>query len=178
MADASYVVNGTAVISEALWNPVAKENNLLRGKIADLWTTAKDSIYNERQRPAEKVTSHCTAGQVARGEVPFENYAGNGIADVLAKIAARFSAIPKEEGEHAENIKTLAFLMSVRVAIIEAKVQKSLEEEQLDWEVKLASNPILMRQAVASVQGSLKQNGHDLVHVGVNRTRCRNCHKT
>ena len=66
----------------------------------------------------------------------WEDYAGNGVADVMAKLASRITAIDGEEGDHAEKTKTLAFLMAIRLAIIEVKAQRYLEEEQADWKIK------------------------------------------
>ena len=83
-------------MSEELWNPAAKESLLVAGKNSDLWVTAKESIQQGKQLRAEKVTSHCTASQVARGEVEWEDYAGNGVADVMAKMASRMVAVDSE----------------------------------------------------------------------------------
>ena len=68
-----------------------KEPDLLKGMNSDLWHVAKNSILEMRQSPANKVTSHTTARQASCGEVEIENDLGNGMADVLAKVAALFS---------------------------------------------------------------------------------------
>ena len=149
-----------------------------KAKNADLWIVVNESLTEGMQVKAEKVTSHCTVRQVARGEVSFEDYAGNGIADVLAKVATRVATVDREAGDHAGKMKALAFMMAIRIAIIEVKVDRFLEQEQLEWEIKMAPKPKLVNQEAVGKSNKLKQNGHQLVQVGENKTRCTRCHKT
>ena len=54
-----------------------------------------------------------------KGEVSLEDYLGNGLADTMAKVATRVGMLSPEAGHHVEQIAALAFLMCIRIAIIE-----------------------------------------------------------
>ena len=83
----------------------------------DLWDILLEFIEAKRLTiVGEKVKSHAEK-QVLRGEVDFEQYLGNFLADAGAEVAAKI-AIDNDSARDTSYLEAITFLAAKRLAII------------------------------------------------------------
>ena len=112
--DASYTVRG------------ASEHSIARmsaGANGDVWTMLKGALDMQRQGlSATKVRAHQTLREVAAGVLTFEQYLGNGFADIAADVSAVANQPEQPLVEYSQSSFSLCFLLNMRLAAIEAHV--------------------------------------------------------
>ena len=163
--DASYVVQGIPKLSA----------RVSEGTNQDVWAALGDGL-DQLNPSIIKVKAHTTVAQVARGEVAWESYIGNALADVLSKVAAKCSELPDLVSECIEKEERLAFLICMRIACIEHLFRED-QDEVRDWELTDATGP-LSQDAISEWVRRGGSNGHSLVRLATGRVRCKTCGST
>ena len=143
----------------------AKRLRLASGANGDLWEPLFASMLKSSLPVATKVAAHQTLKQVVKGDIAFEHYLGNGLADVAAALAAE---LYQEEGpvhEQMEKNLGLAFLLCERLSAIEAacwQAAPKLFQLPVRAPLELPAAPVLS----AEVQRSFRDSGHQLFRTG------------
>jgi len=160
--DAAYVVNGSKVI-----NARCNTTN------ADVWTELKDKA-DDAGASYTKVAAHTQISQVAAGEVRWEDYVGNAVADVFAKVAAERAQLPPLIKAETEKNESLAFMVCMRIATIEEIIDQQ-KTEIAAWEVKLAEPQMTEDQVAEEILNRAADFQHALVRLPSGRCRCTKC---
>ena len=117
------------------------------------------------------MNAHTTTDQVAHGEVSWEDYAGNAVADAFAKAAAAIAELPPVVLQEVEKLESMAFMICMRIATMGAILDQS-KSEIAEWETV----PLAGEEAVAeTVLERAKGMTHSLVRLPRGRCRCTRC---
>lgn len=145
------------------------------GANTDLWQ-AIEAPGVEARLPAPKwVKSHCTLEDVCAGKLSFEDYFGNGMADVAAGVAADFVAVPDQIAKVATRELRIAFLVAIRIGIIEARVAHHMHHERCVFQVRPMAPAPSTKQLALQLSERVAQAGHSLHKFGAKHLRCHLC---
>ena len=112
---------------------------------------------------------------MASGEVPFEDFIGNQVADALAGAAAHLSSDPVPVRKYLSRNAAISFLMAIQIGFIEADALRA-RSLQKNWELLEASRPLSCDHLAATLVERIVKQGHHLVQLGNQRIRCSKCH--
>ena len=157
--DADYVVKGFPKVEERL-----TANN------ADVWAAIQREA-SQLDVEVRKVKAHTTAEQVASGEVSWEDYAGNAVADAFAKAAAALAELPGIVQEQVESTERQAFIICMRIALVEDILDQG-RSEIAEWEIKQATPLCSPQEAAAQISERASALTHSLVRLPSGKRRC------
>ena len=167
-SDASYVVTNAAKLSNE--DP---RKGPLAGVHGELWHECQSLFREGSLTVPTKVTSHLALEEVGKS-ISLQEYILNGIADKLAGLAVEQLDYETRDGIEVEKNVTSAFLVCMRLAIIE----KSRAEWAKFHKVRKRMPPQLfvpeVQEGIPLIHDKILTNGHKLEKIGRN-VLCLKC---
>eukprot|EP00930_Biecheleria_cincta_P058140 TRINITY_DN4398_c1_g1_i1.p1 TRINITY_DN4398_c1_g1~~TRINITY_DN4398_c1_g1_i1.p1 ORF type:complete len:2308 (-),score=303.29 TRINITY_DN4398_c1_g1_i1:73-6312(-) len=167
--DASYTVNGIRNVRNE------PDHKLTLSSNGDLWSKVRD-VMEYKKLEEVKVTSHQSMAHAREAGVPFHLWAGNAVADVLASVAARHTRLDELTARFAESHASQSFMISVRLALIEAAHLRS-EQRTRTWQVLMAGEAKSWRLLTVEANRRLEASGHCLILRYDGKHACTRCGK-
>ena len=100
---------------------------------------------------------------------------GNGVADVLATVAATRAMPPQLTCERLEINATLAFIVSMRIAVVEWLHQEALHKPDGKWTCITGPGITSVSDHLGAMQNTYEVRGHNVYWAGQEMTRCLHC---
>ena len=118
--------------------------------------------------------SHMSAQQARDSGVAFRHWAGNAIADVFASVAADATKPDELVARFAESHAMQAFVISVRLAVIEAAHLRAGTATRV-WTVLMASEACSWQHLSNRAKQNLQNSGHSLILRPDGKHTCIRC---
>ena len=153
------------------------EDGVLTGSNRDLWEAMRRHLHEQDSR-IFKVRAHTTIQQVVSGEICWHDYAGNGLADMFARITEEYTRQPFPVQHFAKRHSVFAFHTLLRITAIEAHLQQEAQYSEYSWKLtnKLEESSVL--QQAQKLESSILAQGHRVHRTASGTVRCAMCQAT
>ena len=161
---------------------VEKSYKEIEGTIhADLWADVDMALTESILPMPDKVVSHLGLGQVITGQIDFQGYIANGVADVMASVTAPIVAPSVGSINCFRQVEELGHHICMRLAIVEWLSWKVIHNSH---EVEMVIKPTAEVQSKASLIAAelfekIEKSGHVLegflTGTGISGLKCSLC---